>query len=100
MIGAKSLRGLVAAVCLLVPSVAFAINSNGSGGGNWNSTATWSGGVVPAGADDVVIVGNDTVTVTDTRSAASITFNSGSGSRTLRVSTGGDLTVTGTVIAT
>ena len=37
-------------------------------GGNWSAPSTWAGGVVPTGADDVVIVPGATVTI-DTASA-------------------------------
>jgi hypothetical protein len=40
-----------------------AIRSNGTGGGNWDSTATWQGGAVPASVDDVIIVSGDSVNI-------------------------------------
>ncbi len=43
--------------------------------GNWNSTATWTGGAIPGGGDNVVIA--HSVTVSDARSAKDVTINSG-----------------------
>jgi uncharacterized repeat protein (TIGR01451 family) len=100
MIEAKWLRGGIAAVAfLLVPTVALATGpytSNNTGGGDWNNASTWSPSGIPTATDAVTIVGNDTVTVTSpSATAASVTLQSGLGSRTLRVSTGGTLTIAG-----
>jgi hypothetical protein len=32
-----------------------AITSNGTGGGNWSATTTWSGGVVPVAGTDTIV---------------------------------------------
>lgn len=40
-----------------------AITSNGTGGGNWASTGTWSGGAVPGTGDTVTLANGDTVTI-------------------------------------
>lgn len=40
-----------------------AINSNGTGGGYYNNTASWAGGVVPTIGDTFTIVTGDTITV-------------------------------------
>ncbi len=60
------------------------ISSNGTGGGNSNSTSTWAGGVVPTSVDDVLIVDGDTVTQN-----AAHTFNS------LKLETGSQWTADG-----
>jgi hypothetical protein len=39
------------------------INSNGTGGGNWNTGGTWSGGSVPTAGSDVVIQNGDNVMI-------------------------------------
>ncbi|MCF6342631.1 MAG: LamG domain-containing protein [Bacteroidales bacterium] len=44
-------------------------------GGNWNSTATWIGGIIPGSSDDVLIQGD--VNVTTGASCAQLTINSG-----------------------
>jgi len=45
------------------------INSNGTGGGAWSATGSWSGGVVPVLGDKVNILSGDTITVDDTSRA-------------------------------
>ncbi|GEM_PF-7089620 len=43
-------------------SMVAAIQSNGTGGGSWNQTSTWAGGVIPTAADVVTIDSGDVVT--------------------------------------
>jgi len=45
------------------------IYSNGTGGGDWDQTTTWQGGVVPTSSDDVIIVSGDSVNVPSTTAA-------------------------------
>jgi pectin methylesterase-like acyl-CoA thioesterase len=80
------------------------ITSNGTGGGLWNSAATWAGGVVPAAVDSVIVAGTDAVTVPnvvpDTCGSLVVQSNG-----TLTVDTGfvvryGTMTVYGTVVDT
>ena len=59
-------------------------------GGNWNSTSSWSGGVIPTAGDNAVIVTGATVTVNAASSCDNITIDVGgtlnySGTNTLTV---------------
>ena len=61
--------------------------------GNWNLTSTWTGGVVPTGAD-IADSGGFQITVSDTQACAQFK-NSNAGARgKLIVSNGGSLTLT------
>jgi uncharacterized repeat protein (TIGR01451 family) len=98
MIEAKWLRGAIAVAFLFVPTAAFATGpytSNNTGGGDWNNAATWSPNGIPTTSDSVTIVGSDTVTVTSAAFASNVTLQNASGSRTLRISTGGTLDISG-----
>ena len=46
-------------------------------GGNWSSTTTWTGGVVPTAADDVTIGSGCAVTIDTTAAALDVTVSSG-----------------------
>ena len=46
-------------------------------GGNWSSTGTWSGGVVPTAADDVVIGIGCTVVIDTAAAALNVTVSNG-----------------------
>ncbi|MFV7235384.1 beta strand repeat-containing protein, partial [Flavobacterium sp. ZB4R12] len=65
--------------------------------GNWSDPNTWVGGAVPAPGDDVAISVGATVTVTDNRSAKSITIVGGSTDTKLQINPGITLSVSGDV---
>ncbi len=68
-------------------------------GGDWNSTSTWVGGIVPGAADSVTIASGATVTVTANASAALMTFlNNADSSSTVAVNPGVTLAISGAVI--
>src|SRR5437870_4706912 len=54
---------LVGLTLFVSAASAVTVTSNGTGGGNWSSTTTWAGGVLPTAADDAVIANGDTVTI-------------------------------------
>ena len=59
-----------------------------AGGGNWNSTATWVGGVVPIAADDVVADATSGQLTINVTTALNISFNFTGYTNTLTVNTG------------
>ncbi len=65
--------GLLLALLAFGAMPARASTSNGTGGGNWSSAATWSPAAVPTSTDSVTIVAGDTVTVDITTATASTT---------------------------
>jgi len=69
------LLSVVSIMFIKSESIAQAVRTNGSGGGNWDSTATWQGGAVPSNVDDVIISGGDSVNIRSSI-ASSITVNS------------------------
>lgn len=69
--------------------------------GNWSSTSTWTGGVVPGASDDVQIVVDASVTITIDQDVTVNSIKLGAGTTyakrdTLILGTGRTLTVTGT----
>jgi hypothetical protein len=76
-----------------------AISSNGTGGGNWGATATWTGGVVPnPDVDSVTIAAGDDVLFVNSDDTAGIDMSSNTGlagltlTGILRFSTGANRT--------
>jgi hypothetical protein len=55
------------------------ITSNGTNGGAWTATTTWTGGVVPSPSDNVTILGTDVIDVNATsgQTCFNLTINSG-----------------------
>ena len=73
----KNLFTLLMLVVLFTTNLSSQIQSNGTGGGDWNTIATWQGGVIPGASDNVVILGTDTVTLAAAGSCANLTLNGG-----------------------
>lgn len=67
---------LAAMLCVSASVVLSQIRSNGTGGGDWSSTSTWQGGVVPSSSDSVIISGSDSVFVSANVSCAGILIQS------------------------
>ena len=57
------------------------VATNGSGGGDWKSTSTWFGGVVPDTTDYVAIMPGDSVTIAATDTARTNDFTILSGAK-------------------
>ena len=86
---------ITAIIVVFTQATSIAATITSAGSGNWNSTSTWIGSVVPGSADDVIIEEGHSVEITDTRSAASVTIEVDvEASTTLDIQTGGDLTIT------
>jgi len=74
----KNLITFIALAFLTAASSLFGqIQSNGTGGGNWDSTSTWQGGVVPDSTSNVVILGTDSVFLTSAGRCLNLTLNAG-----------------------
>ncbi|MCP9749472.1 T9SS type A sorting domain-containing protein [Ferruginibacter sp. HRS2-29] len=83
---------------LAVANSAFSQITSTASGGNWSNTATWVGGVVPGGSDDVIIADGATVTINTDASALSVTVGQGtSGILQFEQATARTLTVGGNV---
>ena len=60
-----------------IPLVPGPIQSNGTGGGDWNDVSTWQGGVIPLSSDGVVVLGTDSVYTTVADTCNSLVVQSG-----------------------
>ena len=61
----------------LAVSVVDVIESNGTGGGNWNNAATWIGGIVPTDGNNVRIQAADAVNLNGSRTINNLEIESG-----------------------
>ncbi len=92
------LRVFACAAMLCTASFAFgaSFTSNGTGGGNWNSAATWGGAGVPGTGDNATITGSDTVTVADARTCNSVQLDTTGGNKKLDITGPGALVLQAT----
>jgi len=73
------------------------ISSNGTGGGSWNSTSTWTGLTVPSATDTVIILAGDAVTLDVSPSILRLIFEGGATANSL-IHDGYSLTISGDVV--
>jgi hypothetical protein len=57
----KRLQLIAAALVLIFSGSAVAQTSNGTGGGKWSASATWTGGNVPTGSGTITIQSTDSL---------------------------------------
>ena len=57
----KQLQLIAAALVLIFSGSAVAQTSNGTGGGNWSASSTWTGGNVPTGSGTITIQSTDSL---------------------------------------
>lgn len=93
-----AVKALVWTALALLPVFASAqtITSTATGG-NWSSTGTWVGGVVPVSTNNVVIASGATVTLNVNATVNNLSISGTSAGATLVHSSGMALTVNGTV---
>ncbi len=76
------------------------IISNGTGGGSWNTTTTWVGGVVPTNTNNVTIVNGDIVTIDANAACVNLnvngTLNIGNNNTARTVTVSGNINVSNT----
>ena len=57
----KRMQLIVGMLLLVCHGFAVAQTSNGTGGGNWSASATWTGGTVPTGSGTITIQSTDSI---------------------------------------
>ncbi len=62
-------------ISFLQQSFSANITSNGTGGGNWNANASWSGGIIPTAGDNAIIAAGDIINVNVNSSITNLTIN-------------------------
>jgi len=87
-------KRIIFLVCLLASANAIAVPKTPKANGNWNSAATWNGGL-PAPGDDIEIVSPYTVTMNVAETCNSLTIDNGG-----ELIISGALTLTSTTYAT
>ena len=91
----KNIFNLFILLCMVFTTNAAVIQTTG-GGGNWDSTSTWLGGVIPGAADIVVMNTGDTLIVSATRSCQTLAIAYGNTASLLEITSTGNLSVTST----
>jgi hypothetical protein len=92
---------ITAIIVVFTQATSIAATITSATSGDWGTTTTWAGGVVPTSSDDVVITNNHKINLSNSRTINSLTIqNSSLGTSYLDIEPTGSITLNGNLTMT